>query len=566
MFSRVRLRFTLFFSVFCAGLPVAAQTPSISKVQPIALRPGQMAEVKLSGQNLSGPTELWVSFPAVELAANLDDERASSTQVVYSVEVPKAAPVGIGAFRLATTNGVTPLHLFMLDDLGTVEESATNKTMASAQRIRWPLAIESHADEITLDYFKFDAKQGDQVSIEVVAQRLGSRLDPVLRLLDGNGREIGYCDDDARVGRDARLRCKIPVTGAYLVEVRDINYGGGPAFYYRLRVGDFPLTAMPFPPFQQPGTNGTIQILSGHDRKLARVKSEIPAGAIRVSVPVRTCRDGGSSFVSLFAANHPQVLEKEPNNATNTATPIIIPCGLSGRFERQDDADVFRFTAAKDQRLVFRARNRGLGSPCDLFMSIQDAQGATVAEYDPTAADEGTITNTFKNEGEFFLVLEELNQTGGPDLGYHIEAYQLRPGFGLAVETSDFQARAGDTVTAKVTAVRRDYDGPIQLSVESPLALTVDSSTIPEKKNEAELKINVPGDVPPGTCITLKIVGNAKIGSRDEKVAASTTPALRKLWPNLRYPPAELDGLAVIGVRSSQSRPTEAQPKDKEQE
>ena len=552
--------------LFCPFLEAAAQTPSITRVQPLALWPGQTNELKLSGQNLSGPTELWISFPAVELKANLDTNGASSTQLGYRVEVPKAAPVGIGAFRLATTNGITPLQLFMLDDLATIEESATNKTTASAQPIKWPIAVDGHADEITFDYFKFNAKQGEQVSIEVVAQRLGSSLDPVLRLLDKNGREIAYCDDDARVGKDSRLRWRIPATGAYLVEVRDINYGGGPAFYYRLRVGDFPLTSMPYPPLQQPATNVAVSVLSGQDKTLPKTKADVPAGVRRVSVPVRTRRDGGSSFVSLLAVDSPQAMEKEPNNATNTATPITIPCGVSGRFEQPKDIDLFRFTANKDQKIVFRARNRSLGSPCDLFMSIQDAKGETVAEYDPTAPDEGTITNTFKTEGEFFLMVEELNQGGGPDLGYHIEASELRPGFALSLEASEFQGRPGETVTAKVTAVRRDYDGPIQLVVESPIAFTTESATIAEKKNETELKLRLPDDAAPGTRIPMTIVGKAKIGARDESDTASTLPALRKLWPGLRYPPVELDGLLAIGVRSSETKSDEGGPRRKRKE
>ena len=556
----------LFLCFFCPVLYLAGQTPSITGVQPLALRPGGMNVVALSGQNLSGPTELWMSFPGTEFSARLDTERASATKAIYRLNVPKEVPVGVGALRLVTTNGITPLQLFMLDDLATIEESATNKTLAQAQLIPWPIAVDGQADEITLDYFRFDAKQGALVSIEVVAQRLGSRLDPVLRLLDKKGREIAYCDDDPRVGRDSRLRCKIPATSTYIVEVRDINYGGGPAFSYRLRIGDFPLAALPFPPFQQPGTNAVLGILSRHEKTLPQVKAEMPAGAIRISLPVRTRRDGGSSFVSLYAADHPQTLEKEPNNAASTATPIHVPGGVSARFEQQKDVDMFRLTAPKGQKLVFRARNRSIGSPCDLFMSIQDTNGATVAEYDPTSSDEGTITNTFKIAGEYFLVIEELNQNGGPDLAYHVDVRELRAGFALSVDGCDLQGRAGENVTMKVTAERRDYDGPIELAVESPFSLKTESSTIPEKKNEVELKIKLPGDLDPGTHVPLRIKGTAKIGDAEEAVRVSTLPALKKLWPNLRYPPTELDGLIAIGVRFSEGKPVEGKSRKGEKE
>jgi hypothetical protein len=549
-----------FWSLTGFGILLSArssgQTPSITWIEPIAWHSGKTNHVKFSGQNLSGPTEMWLSFPTVEMTATLDHQDASATQLLCQVVVPKNCPVGVGALRLATTNGITPFHLFMIDDLTTIYESTTNKTTATAQRIKWPIAVDSYADELAFDYFGFTAKKGEQVSIEVVAQRLGSRLDPVMRVLDKAGREIAYCDDDARVGRDSRLRCAIPSAGKYLIEVRDINYGGGPAFRYRLRVGDFPLTAMPYPPCAEPGTNVPLTILSGQGRALRDMKATVPPGAVRFSLPARSRKNSGSSFVSLFAAEHPQLLEKEPNNSTNTATELKIPSGISARFEQTNDVDVFRFSAGKNQKLVFRATNRSLGSPCDLFMSIQDSKGGTVAEFDPTSADEGVITNTFKEAGNFFLTIEELNQNGGPDLGYHIDAYELQPGFELTTETNDVQGRAGETVTIKISAARRDYDGAISLGLATPL--TAEPTTIPEKKNEAELKIKLPPDLAAGTLVHFKIIGTAEISGRKTTATASTLPALRKLWPGLLYPPRELDGLIGIGVRAAASAATEA--------
>jgi hypothetical protein len=589
-----------------------AQTPSVTSVSPLALRPGATTEFTLSGQNLSGPTAIWMTFPTLNLNPTFDRDTASSTQVACRVEVPKDAPVGIGAFRLATTNGISPLRLFMIDDLTTVPRNADTpvraanggsgaRTGVSALRLhhdpasrithhtsllKWPAAIDDAADELNFDYFKFTTRKGQRLSIEVVAQRLGSRLDPVLRVLDQKGREVAYCDDDPRVGKDSRLTFTAPTTGDYIIEVRDINYGGGPGFHYRLRVGDFPLTAMAYPPFQQPDTTTTVKILA----PLLDVETKMPLDTPRISVPVRASHPDrnrnrnlnlppylvtrhsslatsqATSFVSVYPTSRPQFLEQEPNNTTNTATPFLIPSGMSARFEQTNDVDVFRFPASKGQQLVFRARNRSLGSPCDLFMSIQDVKGATIAEFDPMAPDEGTITNTFKEAGQFFLTIQELNQTGGPDLGYHVDAYELRPGFELSVQTNDFQSRPGETVTIKVTAVRRDYDGPIALSIEGPASFTAEPITIPDKKNEADLKIKLSDELAAGEFAHLRIVAKAKIGEREETITASTLPALRKLWPNLPHPPPELDGLVAIGVRGSQSTPPAEKPKEDERE
>jgi hypothetical protein len=238
---------------------------------------------------------------------------------------------------------------------------------------------------------------------------------------------------------------------------------------------------------------------------------------------------------------------------------------MSGRFEQADDLDLFRFTAHKNQKVVFRARNRSLGSPCDLLMSIQDTKGTVVAESDPTGPDEGAITNTFKESGEYYLLIEELNHHGGPGLAYHIDAFELQPGFELRLDTNDFSGRAGERVTLKVTAARRDYDGPINLSIDTT-ALLAEQATIPDKKSEGELKVKLPSDLEAGKLVHLKVLGKAKVGEHEQFATASTLPALRKLWPNLPNPPPELDNLVAIGVRASESATTPARTEENDAE
>ena len=38
-----------------------------------------------------------------------------------------------------------------------------------------------------VDYFRFEAKAGDQIGVQVIAAELGSKLDPVLVLTDAGG-------------------------------------------------------------------------------------------------------------------------------------------------------------------------------------------------------------------------------------------------------------------------------------------------------------------------------------------------------------------------------------------
>src|SRR5205823_11143911 len=97
------------------------------------------------------------------------------------------------------------------------------------------------------DFFKFTARKGQRLTFEVVAQRLGSALDPLIRLLDVKGRELVFCEDTPGAGVDCRFEYRFAKAGEYRLELRDSRYDGGSQYRYRLRVGDFPLERTPLP-------------------------------------------------------------------------------------------------------------------------------------------------------------------------------------------------------------------------------------------------------------------------------------------------------------------------------
>jgi len=52
-----------------------------------------------------------------------------------------------------------------------------------------------------------------------------SGIDPVLRILDGAGKQLARSDDTAGAGLDARLDFQFPKEGNYYVEVTDARGG-----------------------------------------------------------------------------------------------------------------------------------------------------------------------------------------------------------------------------------------------------------------------------------------------------------------------------------------------------
>jgi hypothetical protein len=102
---------------------------------------------------------------------------------------------------------------------------------------------------------------------------------------------------------------------------------------------------------------------------------------------------------------------------------------------------------------------------------------------------------------------------------------------------------------AKVTSARRDYNGPITLSIAGAgEGFALANNVIPEGKNETTMSVTIPSSLEPGKPYAVSIVGQAKIGETDFRDTASTLVNLRKLFNGLPYPPVALDGSLGLGV------------------
>jgi hypothetical protein len=531
-------------AVFVAA-SAGAQTPSVTRAVPSAVAPGRTTELTLHGTGLEAPTAVWTSVPATTELVKGAGDRAT-----WRVTLPPQAPVGAAALRVATRGGVSNLHLFMVDDLPTVAEGDGNSTPAGAQEITPPVAVDGTCAALGIDYYRFRARRGQQLSVEVVATRLGSSLDPVVRLLDSSGRELRWCDDGPGAGGDCRFAHTFDADGQYLIELRDVAYEGGPAYRYRLRVGDFPLAAVPFPLGGKRGTAGMFTFLGEACDGVPPALVALPNEGAGFGVAAR--RAGGSGFARVVLGDADETVEAEPNDAPAAATPLALPGAVSGRFEAPGDVDCYAVAAGKGARLSFRARSRSLGSPCDVLMQWSRPGGGKLAESKVAEGTaEATLDAAAPEDGVYVLRVEELSQTGGPALAYRVEGGAYRAGFSLSVETDKVDARPGGVLELKVTCARRDYGGPIALSLDGLSPASLDGATIAAGRQDTLLKVKLPADVTPGSILPLRVIGTATTDGSASASVASTVPALRKLFPRMLYPMEELDGIIALGVRGN---------------
>lgn len=535
-----------------ATLPLAAQSPTISATSPQAVAPGKTTDLVISGGNLVGVSGVWASFKnQATPSPDEKDNGKNAGRFVYRFNVPADVQVGVHGIRVVTDKGVSPLRMILVDDLPSVAQTAGNTTEEKAQALTLPVAVDGSVANLSRHYFKFSAAAGQVVSFEVVARRMGTALDPVVRILDKGGRELAYSDDAPGLSGDAQLAYKFDKTGEYIAEVRDIQYRGGATYNFRLRIGDFPCVSVPYPMGVKRGSNVSINFAGSNVDGVQPTKIAVPNDANLDWVTVGAKRAGGKSsgFALLSVGGADEVLEKEPNDAQENATRVTLGNQLNGRLEQVRDEDRFIFGAKKSQKFTFTAFTRQQGSPADLLIRLLKADGGKVGESEDAGTADSTLTYTFPADGDYTLVVRDLHRRGGSDLAYRIAITESTPGFELAASVGTLNIPSGATAMVTVTSVRAGYNGPIHLAVEGlPAGFACAPTVLGPGTNSVVLTVNSPANAAVGKILPAKVIGTAKIGDKEIKSSATITAGLKARSNNTPYPTPVLANAVAVGV------------------
>jgi len=132
---------------------------------PLGLQNGKSADVALTGFNLAPGKTLVKGEPASE------DFRA----VILRPETPTGA--AFNKVKLALGNEPEAMA------------TGGNTSLAAAQTVTLPVTINGRLEKPD-NYFRFKARKGEKINLEVNANRLGSPLDSIVEVLDAQGAPI----------------------------------------------------------------------------------------------------------------------------------------------------------------------------------------------------------------------------------------------------------------------------------------------------------------------------------------------------------------------------------------
>ena len=533
--------------------PASPLAPTINPLSPSGIQRGQPLELIVTGANLANPTGISLGFPAKMTIPSEDKHGQDPTKFKVRIEVPADTPLGWYPFRMATLKGASNLRLFCVDDLAPVVGNGANRGKATAQAVVAPCVVSGVLAAEQGDVYKFTVKAGQRLSFDCLARRLGSAADAQMTVYDAKSmRELAYDNDSPGCQTDPRISYTFKEAGEYLVEVKDVLNRGGADFFYRLRLGDFPLATTPIPMAAKRGTKAKVSFAGPAVDGIAAVDVEVPSDpAVNVVWVAPKSAAGLHGWpVPLAISDHDESVEQEPNNDAKTATRLTVPGGITGRFQQVDDIDFFVFSAKKGQKLAIEAQTLELYSPTLAYLILKNAKtGAEIAKSNPQTPPPGDqrIDFTAADDGDYLLEVQHLHFASGPNESYRITVRAPMSGFDLTLPTDRFDVAPTGVAAIPVQVVRKGYTGPIELTAQGGAGFT-GTATIKAGANAGLLLVAAKGDMPMGA-YQFSILGKATVDGQPVVQAASAKAQVAQALNGLPYPPMHLQYFVAVAVK-----------------
>jgi hypothetical protein len=390
---------------------IAPGRPEIFSLEPRGIQRGVNANIKLTGTNLIGLTELRLQNP--NLHGKLLEQPKPSTNEVW-IRITADTNLARGGYELSVrnTNQESSKIKIYVDDLPQVYEISSDGSRGQEAKIgQGQKAPPPHVGDYvppfsfwgTLsspgkpDEIEIEARAGESLVLDVSAKSIGSKANAILTLFDEKGALLG--SDNSGDGGDPLLNFQVPKTGRYRIQISDKTDSGSKDHFYRLSVGSFPVVIGCFPLGIPANKESDVQLIGFNlgSNSMAHLKGGA-VGEMEVPISKEVLRSRGT--LKVLVSDQPELVEAEPNNTPAQAMAVPVPCTVNGRIWREEassggpasDMDVFRFHAQAGRSLVIETDAARRGSPVDTKIEVLDGAGKPVERLLLQAVRDSQIT------------------------------------------------------------------------------------------------------------------------------------------------------------------------------
>ncbi len=347
-------------------LPAKPKPPVVQKLTPDGGKRGKTVRIVFEGKDLSDVDS--ISADDHHLKPTIFAAGRSATRLEADLVIPSDAGAGIVKLSLKSSAGTSAATPFIVDRYPAIAETSSGDSPRIGTKVTLPATLVGSIDKAgNADYFRFEAKQAQQIAVQVLTS--GPKFEPIVELTDTNGKVLAE-------SASGLLGFVCPNAGSYALGIRDKDFRGEPDFAYRISIGDFPLVDGVFPLGVQRGKTTEVKLSGVNLDNKTKIPLTVPADAaigskLEVPIPVLTETPVGKAMI---------VVGEFPETTVGEKGAVSVPGTANGVLTKAGTMQSIAFHTKKGERLVLEVEARRLGSPLDSVIEICDIQGKPVPQ------------------------------------------------------------------------------------------------------------------------------------------------------------------------------------------
>ena len=514
--------------------PVPSKAPDSTHIFPAGAQRGSTVQLGVGAECMPPGTEFFCLGRGVDHRSRLQlqlpftgepSPRRLPTEVPIRYPREWKAEMTIGEhaadvvyWQVSCAQGGTRSRPFVIGDLPEFIETESNSTLELAEELVLPVTVNGQiCGERDIDFYRLSLTAGELLSCEVMARRIGSRLEPVISILDGDGRPLTIQRD--HLGNDPVIAFRAPRTDTYYLQIKNVSFHGDPAHVYRinLAVGKFARYCHPLVARRGSQQSFSLMYLTG-DGTLGTLEQVMTVASDASILEITHPELVNSLKIPVDDQQH---LPENPDNDT-AEMAMLLPLGSSidGQLSHARDQDWFQLDLDADQAVeVVLEADRKI-SRAMLVMEVFDDKGGRKFTSTPTGTDQGSI--------RFFMPAQDapmryriqlrdlrLGSAGGNEFGYCLSATGGKSDYRLDISQDFFNVCQGKDLTLEVIAKRSGGNtAPIELTFEGlPEGSITEQTTIAAGQSKTTVKLTVPAEAA-SRFYRVQVRGRCRVGDR----------------------------------------------------
>lgn len=485
-----RYKFILVIASMIISMSAWAQKLTLGYLYPAGGETGTTVEIEAGGLNINKATRVVFNhpgingevFPYVEKESNkkkgkkLNDQSSPqlADKIMIRINIASNVPCGLYDLRLQSPQGVSNMLPFEVASYPNVMESGKSTQYKPDEIKSLPAVLCGQATPGGIDYFRFTGKKGDKFVASVkgrtlvpyIADAVPGWFQPVIKIVDSRGKEIGY-SDDYQSNPDPVIITELPKDGQYTLMIHDAIYRGRQDFNYRIQLGVIPFVTGRYPAYGVVGKKVKQEI---EGVNLNESKATISAKKEGYHKFTYTTHTGTSNAVSYYALPKGTSLIQFPENDRT----LTLNTAISDSLSKEDRIKRYRITVEDNQPISIELIGRRNGSRIDAVMKLKDGHGNLVAEADDKEDPlQGTMTfhadpvlkYTPARSETLVLEVSDLHRGFGKDYHFLVRMQKQQADVNAFVSPANISVPSGGTATFHV-----DIEG----KVKRPIRLAID--------------------------------------------------------------------------------------------